>query len=243
MANKCILDSRRKGGCASCSPLCPHKIALHGLNGTGGRVGATGVPDDYRYLTVATSPARDGMEEFYEVLDKYVGTFHRQFDEDGERIKSFYLWSKSPGTGKTTTAVALMNDYIAVNYLGSLKRGEQPAQKPAIFLDINSIQRTYNLASQSDDKPMIRVIAAELDRAARVPFLVMDDVGIRDATEAFRGLLHDVINYRTTNGLPTIYTSNVNLAQFGAIYGERLYDRVRDKCQPMEFKGNSNRGK
>lgn len=244
MTNKCILDSRRKGGCASCQDrFCAHRIAMHGLNGKGGRVGAAGAPSDYKYLTLGNSPARDGMEKLYRTLEAYVKTFNRQFDEDGERIKSWYFYSTNPGTGKTTTAIALMNEFIMSNYLGALSRGEQPVQLPAMFFDLNQVQRTYNLASQADDKEAIKEITQKFDKAARVPFLVLDDVGIRSASDAFKGMLHDVINHRATNSLPTVYTSNVSLDEFIRIYDARVYDRARDKCQEIKFVGESKRGK
>lgn len=243
MASKCILDEKRKGGCAACDGLCAHRIAIHGLDGTGGRVGAAGVPSDYRYTTLANSPAKEDQAALYETLDKYAKTFDRQFDPNADRIKSFYFHSTSPGTGKTTTAVALLNEYISVHYIGSLKRGIQPLQAPAMFFDVNQVQRTYNLASQAKDEDTIKAIMLRLDRAAKVPFLVMDDIGIRNATDAFRALLHDVINHRTSNGMPTVYTSNVKLSDFATIYDARLADRVRDKCAVVEFKGKSKRGK
>lgn len=243
MKNKCILDSRRKDGGASREALDPHTIALHGLNGEGGRVGAAGAPKDYRYLTLANSPARDGMEKLYGALDKYVETFSRQFDKDGERIKSFYLYSDSPGTGKTTTAVALMNEFIMSNYLGALRNGVAPPQMPAMFFDLNAVQRTYNIAVQSDDKDTIRQVAQKFEKAASVPFLVLDDVSIRSASESFTALLHDVVNHRATTSLPTIYTSNVSLDDLERTYGARVFDRVRDKCVEIKFSGGSRRGK
>lgn len=243
--NKCILDSRRKTGCSTCNVLCSHRIAMHGLNGDGGRVGAAGAPKDYRYLTLENSPAKAGQAAIYAKLEKYVATFGRSVEPDGERIKSLYLWSENPGTGKTTTAVALMNEFIMSNYLGNLRfyRDKTPPQLPAMFFDLNAIQRTYNLASQADDKERIKEVTAKFDKAAKVPFLVLDDVGIRSATEAFKGMLHDIINYRATNSLPTIYTSNVSLDEFIRLYDARVYDRARDKCAEIHFQGESKRGK
>lgn len=243
MANKCILDSRKKGGCATCDALCPHRISMHGLNGTGGRVGAAGAPADYKYLTLANSPARDGMERLYGVLEAYVKTFSRQYDDDDLRTKSFYFYSTSPGTGKTTTAIALMNEFIMTNYLGALQKGLQPPQLPAMFLDMAELQNNYNLASMTNSDEDMLAVKEKLKKASKVPFLVMDDVGLRDATVPFRSLLHGVINHRATNSLPTIYTSNVPLADFIRVYDARVYDRARDKCQEIKFTGESKRGK
>lgn len=243
MANKCILDSRKKGGCSTCESLCAHKIAMHGLNGAGGRVGAAGAPSDYKYLTLDNSPARDGMEALYGTLEKYVKTFDRQFEVDGERIKSFYFYSTSPGTGKTTTAVALMNEFIMSNYLGALRRGITPTQLPAMYLDMAELQNDYNLASMTNSEDDLLNVKARLKKASRVPFLVMDDVGVRSSTESFRTLLHGVINHRATNSLPTVYTSNVPMDDFVRIYDARVYDRARDKCAEVRFTGESRRGK
>src|SRR5690625_2531136 len=111
---KCILSEYRTDKCASCSNLCPHRIALHGLDGVSGRIGNAGLPDDYRGITLDNSPVRETQAENYEVFEQYVKTFSRG------NIKSLYLWSESPGTGKTTTAAALISEWVAVDYLYAL---------------------------------------------------------------------------------------------------------------------------
>lgn len=233
----CILAEYRTDGCASCSHLCPHRIALEGLNGEGGRVVSAGLPKDYRGITLANSPAREGQPDVYESLERYVETFDR-----GEEVKSLYLWSKSPGTGKTTTAAALLNACIARDYLGALKRGEQPRQTSAIFLDANAFQTEYNLATMTNDDEAIERIGWRIKRVQRAPFAVIDDIGTRTSTEAFTSYIHAIVNYRVTNNLATVYTSNLPLEEMQEIFTERLYDRIRDMCAPIHFKGESKRG-
>jgi len=80
------------------------------------------------------------------------------------------------------------------------------------------------------------------DAAKVVPLLVVDDIGVRDATQAFRADAHDLIDYRVTNRLPTIYTSNVTIDELAEVYDRRLWDRVRDMCVVLEFSGESKRG-
>lgn len=239
----CILDERKKNGCNGCDFLCQNKIAISGFNGDGGRIGAAGAPSSYLNLTLATSPAKDAQKDIYSLLEKAVETFPRQFDKNGKRIKSWYLWSESPGTGKTTTAVALMNEFIMTNYIGHLVKGEQPPQLPAMFFDLNNAQRTYNIASQSDDKATVGAIAKRFDKASSVPFLVLDDIGLRKASDAFRGLVRDVVDYRTANDLPTVYTSNIPITEMTTIYDKTIYDRIRDQCGVLHFEGESNRGR
>jgi DNA replication protein DnaC len=242
--DRCLLATRCKlAGSSACSRQCSHYIAMHGYSGTGGRVANAGTPADYRLLTLANSPARESQDRAYTALDKYVATFQRQFDEDSPRIKSLYLWSESPGTGKTTSAVALANEWLIVHYLGSLKRDRQPLQTPAYFLDVNAFQTDYNLATMTNDESAMAAVKATIQRTQHAPFAVLDDIGVRSASEAFRSYIHAIINYRTANGLPTVFTSNLPIEEMAQVFDARLYDRMRDMCAVLHFEGKSKRGR
>jgi DNA replication protein DnaC len=243
-ANNCILSSRCKlAGTSDCSRSCGHFIAMHGYSAKGGRVANANTPADYRLLSLATSPARENQAKIYGTLEKYTQTFDRQFEADGSRIKSLYLWSESPGTGKTTTAIAVLNEWLIAHYLGSLKRNRQAAQTPAYFLDVNSFQTDYNLATMTNDDAAMGSIKATIQRTQQAPFAVLDDIGVRSASEAFRSYVHAIINYRTANGLPTIFTSNLPIEEMAVVFDARLYDRMRDMCAVMHFGGESKRGR
>jgi DNA replication protein DnaC len=243
-ASNCILSSRCKlAGTAECNRQCPHFIAMHGYSGKGGRVANANTPADYRLLTLATSPARENQAKIYGTLEKYTQTFDRQFEADGIRIKSLYLWSESPGTGKTTTAIAVLNEWLIAHYLGSLKRNRQAQQTPAYFLDVNAFQTDYNLATMTNDDAAMGSIKATIQRAQQAPFAVLDDIGLRSASEAFRSYVHAIVNYRTANGLPTIFTSNLPIEEMAIVFDARLYDRMRDMCAVLHFGGESKRGR
>ncbi|WP_309244784.1 DNA replication protein [Cohnella silvisoli] len=162
-------------------------------------------------------------------------------------VKSLYLYSATPGTGKTTTAAALLNEWLTVNYIGSLQRNRQADERPAYFLDVNAWQTDYNAFNRPRVPDEIAAPAAARYYAAQriaqtVPFLVADDLGVRDASEAFRADLHTVINARVAAELPTVYTSNIPLAELGSLFDRRLADRVRDLCVEFTFVGESKRG-
>jgi DNA replication protein DnaC len=248
-ANNCILSSRCKiANSAQCNRTCGHFIALHGLSSNGGRLANANAPIDYKLLTLANSPARANQAQVYATIEKYVATFERQFEPDGNRIKSLYLFSESPGTGKTTTAIAVMNEWIIANYLGAKKRGIQVPLVPAYFLDCNDWQTLFNEFNRSNvprevAEPASREYYRRMNAAKRAPFVVIDDLGVRDATTAFRGDLHSVINHRTTNALPSVFTSNLPIEEMAVVFDSRLYDRVRDQCAVLAFGGESKRGR
>lgn len=237
---------------SACTPLCPSYIAIHGYDGEGGRVSAAGVPSDYRRITLTTSPARENQPDAYRMLDAYAKTFGRMFDSEADRkpqgrIKSLYLWSESPGTGKTTSASALINEWIISHYIGSIQRGVSPLDRPAYFLDVNSLQTLYNGFNRNGiprdvAEPIAREYYSQETIAKTTPFVVMDDIGIRNATEAFRSDLHGIINHRVTNAFPTVYTSNVPISDLERLYDARLVDRIRDMCLEIQFEGLSKRG-
>jgi DNA replication protein DnaC len=72
---------------------------------------------------------------------------------------------------------------------------------------------------------------------------VLDDIGLRSASEAFRSYVHAIVNYRTANGLPTVFTSNLPIEEMAQVFDARLYDRMRDMCAVLHFNGESHRGR
>jgi DNA replication protein DnaC len=245
-AYRCILASTcTLANTPSCVKLCPHLNALHS---SAGRHTNAGLPSEYALTTLQTSPVRAEQTKIYERLTKYVATFTRQFEAYDTTIKSVYLWSTAPGTGKSTTASALLNSYLTTHYIGSLQRGLTPATRPVFWLDVNEWQSIYNEFNRPRVPDHIAEPAAAryyrmLDYAKSAQFAVLDDVGVRDCTEGFRGDLHSVVNHRVTNSRPTVYTSNLPLAELPSVFGEqRLYDRIRDQTIEFLFEGTSKRG-
>ena len=94
----------------------------------------------------------------------------------------------------------------------------------------------------SNDDAELERIGNDIKRAQIAPFVVFDDVGIRSSTEAFKSYIHAIINHRTANGMPTVYTSNLPLEDMATVFDARLYDRMRDQCVEVAFVGESNRG-
>ena len=241
-ATNCVLaHACNLANTTSCTRFCPHFIA------TDARLKSANVPREYRLLTLSNSPVRASEPTVYKTLDAYVKTFIRAFNEPSEPIKSVYLYSPTPGNGKTTTAIALLHEYLIRHYVGSLQRGRQPEQVPVYFLDVNGFQTLFNEFNRNNVPADVAETASReyyyrYHKAKVTPFVVLDDIGVRSATEAFRSDLHSIINHRITNGLPSVYTSNLPIEELARVFDARLYDRVRDMCIVLPFGGESKRG-
>ena len=203
------------------------------------RYEAAGIPKGYRDIYLDNSPAREDQAEIYSLLESYVKTF----TADGVRIKSLYLYSASPGNGKTTSAAVLANEYIRRRFMYLASKGRTIPEVLALFMDVNDVQTRYNMASMSNDDEEMARIVADIKRYSTAPFLICDDLAVRGASESFRSLIHAVINERNTAELPTIYTSNVHISDLSSVFDARLADRIGDMAAVLQFSGSSKRGK
>lgn len=252
MANEknCILRGLCSlAGTERCTKMCPYFISLHGASGKGGRVGVS-IPQEYRKFTVADNPVRSSQEAIFKKLDVYVQSFERMFIEPvkpKDYIKNLYLWSEEPGTGKTATASAVANDWQAVHYVGHLQRQLTPPDDAVYFLDCAEFQQLFTQFTRGNVSLDIGQKASTsyyqmMEKAKKSSMLVMDDIGARSSTEAFRHDLHAIINHRYAKKLPTVFTSNVPITQLTDIFDKKLMDRVRDLTLELKFSGTSKRG-
>lgn len=243
-----------------CEPRNSAYIAMHGHSGTGGRLGASRVPEDYAGTLLSDLTLETQGGTLKRDLEAYVKSFEKQFDDvkqklrdeghskDRIRIKSLYLWSENAGTGKTTVACAMLQEYLLRNFLGSVRRGQAPPLAPVYFLDLNEWQTEYNTFNRPKVPEATAEVAAAryyraMDKAMTAEFAVLDDLGVRDSTEGFRGDLHTIINHRVSKELPTVYTSNIPIEELPNTYGEiRMMDRIKHMTMPIHFEGNSQRG-
>ena len=71
--------------------------------------------------------------------------------------------------------------------------------------------------------------------------LVLDELGVQSGSANEQALLFEVIDARLSENRPTIFLSNLSPKDLRPIIGERLVDRIKGKCVPQRFIGESRR--
>lgn len=127
------------------------------------------------------------------------------------------------GTGKSFGAACVANHLID--------------RKTAVcMVNLSSVLNSI-AGYQSEDK---NSYIADL---MRYPLLILDDVGMERQTEYALEQVFNVIDARYRSGMPLIITTNLSLAELKAPRSRdhaRIYDRILEMCQPVNF-GNQGR--
>lgn len=180
-----------------------------------------------RYLPNSGIPARycppdisPGMvlEQNSRPLKKFI----KELGDMVDKGNSLYLWSKTPGTGKTTIACSCLMKYLLV-------RGRTIAENDwsypigyfTVVDMIDSLRRNMSEPSEEFKELWDRQFSPQAPR-----LLVLDDIGAEKPTDWVRERLYQLINYRYSNRLSTIYTSNCDRETIYSRLGERIGSRV-----------------
>ena len=127
------------------------------------------------------------------------------------------------GTGKSYGAACIANRLI-----------EQSI--PVCMINLSTVLNSLG-GYQSDEK---NTYMADL---MRYPLLILDDFGMERQTDYALEQVFNVIDARYRSGKPLIVTTNLSLTELNAprsLEHKRIYDRIREMCQPVNF-GSSGR--
>ena len=149
----------------------------------------------------------------------YVDNF-RTFSEYGEGL---LLWGAS-GTGKTYAACEVANALIDRGY----------------SVLVTGFTKIANILQGSMERQEY------LDGLRSYRLLVLDDLGAERKSEYMSEIIFSVIDSRYRSGLPVIVTTNLGIEEIkkpGDPANTRIYDRIIEKCFPIEVGGVSRRRK
>lgn len=167
----------------------------------------TGVPAEYSDNDISKIKwdiyGRD-LSKLHKICEDFVWHFKDRWQKMG---KGIFLWSSTPGSGKTHIATALarsvmikydvqMRFVTAADYINAIGSGIRQQQ----IDDLTAVYRTCDL-------------------------LVIDDIGTGKAGDWQTEQMFRLINTRTSNGLITLYTSNCAVGELTTV-DERCKSRI-----------------
>lgn len=152
-------------------------------------------------------------------MQKYVDNF----EEMKKQGKGLLLYG-SVGTGKTYSACEVANALIDKGY---------PVLVTNFARIINSLQATFNRQEY-------------IDSFNRFPLIIIDDLSAERDTSFANEQVFQIIDARYRIKLPMIITTNLSIEALKNpqdINKQRIYDRILERCFPVEVSGQSRRRK
>lgn len=165
--------------------------------------------------------ANDDMEN--EQITKAMKRYVDNFPELRKQGKGLLLYG-SIGRGKTYAACEVANALIDKGYSVLVTNFSRV---------LNTLQSTYEKQEY-------------IDSLNEFSLLVIDDLGIERSTEFAKEQVYNVIDSRYRAGKPMIITTNLsieNIKNPADIENGRIYDRIIERCFPIEFNGQNRRHK
>lgn len=149
-----------------------------------------------------------------------------------DRGKSLYIYSTTCGNGKTLWATRLIQEYFnAIWHKCDLSCKAMFISVPKFLITIKD-----NISTKSEYVEHIKENALEAN------LIVWDEIGTKTVTSFEHENLLSLINARIDNGKSNIFTSNLAPNSLREVVGERLYSRVINLSQVVQFKGSDKRG-
>lgn len=126
------------------------------------------------------------------------------------------------GTGKTFLAASIANAVLVQGYR----------------------VRLTNFATVADEMWAAQDKAAYIDDLSKYDLLILDDLGVERKSEYMQEMVYKVVNARYVAGEPVIVTTNLTpdeLTKTADMGYARTYDRLLEKCLPINVGGRSRR--
>ncbi|AVM69755.1 DNA replication protein DnaC [Lachnospiraceae bacterium oral taxon 500] len=216
---KCFASNYCKMDRAHCSELCGAYRVLRAL------FNLSRMPEKYRY-TIKLTPDGQDLKAFTALNDYKENVL--QMVESGQGL---YIWGGSTGTGKTSWACKIMSHYFRkITFNTGLENEGLFIFLPSFLEDLRN--------SYSDKEPDFERM---LEMVNSCKLLIIDDIGAERVTEWVAERMVSIINRRSSNGLCTIYTSNLSPDQLKEKLGDRIASRVFGGSQIIEIKGGDRR--
>lgn len=161
----------------------------------------------------------DGSIEDTSNQQRIAGMFIDQFRTWEDRNMSFYIYSRTKGSGKTFLASCLCNEIM---------------EKYAIRTRFVNASELIDISTSGDKNASDEGKRNPMKLLYECKFLVLDDLGQKNTvSEWMEDILYKLLDYRMNNKRMTMITSNVPVQNLP--FNERITDRIDKLCVPFRL--------
>ena len=224
-----------------CNVYCYPYVFIHGNDGKGGFWATRNVPKKYSDSLKENLPIKEDNPKIFIAISNYIDDI---LDKVQRTNRGLYFTGNT-GTGKTTIAVTILNEYLIARCIQHVKGGKKIEVNPVLFIKLAEFQNIYN--SQFRGTPDMQNDSSVKyyrfkERMNEVDLLVIDDIALRGCPEGFQNELYEIVDHRATEDITTIFTSNVTYEELPEYVGERIASRIAGMCgNQVILKGKDHR--
>lgn len=180
---------------------------------------------------------------------KYITSLMLNNDEVQE--KNGLILSGNRGSGKTFIAAAVINEYnknepVRESTLNAVIKAHNNGFVDDIGVNINSRCKFIkeNDVIRFSEKYNYKEKESPVDEFKNAKVLVVDDVGTSYGdSKKIMSILFDLFDYRYSQGLSTIITTNLSKEELRVYVGERSFDRLTSCCHYISLTSPESRRK
>ena len=183
---------------------------------------ASEIPEKYLYPIPYTESPQ--VKESPNMVTQVLLDIKENIVEYVNEGENFVFFSAQTGTGKTSWACTIAKHFIFRRMMKNMLEPE------AVYINVSEYFATLKSAFGLKDENLNIQILQLNNLIKDVPLLVIDDLGAEKGTEYTRDTLYQIINYRYSNKLSTIYTTNLPLDSKEAEehLGKRIISRMME---------------
>lgn len=145
---------------------------------------------------------------------------------------SFYLHGPA-GAGKSHQAAL----YLSLLLKSSNKYHGEWINIPKFLFDLRQLYSRKDIPREQSEEALV-------EKYSKVPYLVLDDLGVEKTSDWANLILYLIINERYENERPVIITSNLSVEELGEKMGDdRIPSRIMGMCEVVEINREDRRRK
>lgn len=214
-------DTCEKFGTDFCQTPCPKYDHIFHL------LGSSGLPKLY-YQVHAMKPASTEIDAYARL--SRIQELMEEFVYGGYNL---VIHGTTPGTGKTSWAAKLMQQYFWAI------AADDMYTTAGVWVPIGQFLYRIKDAFTTPD-PQVQQMKRDIYKA---PLVVWDDLCTRDPSLFDLDVLMVFIDHRIANGLSNIFTTNVKPTLVKKLLGERMDSRLVNNAEWIELNGADRRRK